>query len=65
MQRQERVLRDLCIQIALGEIRGERFNELLLEAGVHLDDMEWEFANRLLGQSDQVMNLASMASEVQ
>ena len=58
MQREERVLRDLCIAIAKGDIGGNRFNELLLETGVYLDDVEWEFANRLLGKSDQVMALA-------
>ena len=59
MQTQERALRDLLIQIARGEIGGDRFNNLLLQTGVFLDDLEWEFANRLLEKSDQVMTLAT------
>ena len=58
MQREERALRDLCIAIAKGDIGGQRFNNLLLEAGVILDDEEWDIANRLLGKSDQMMSLA-------
>jgi len=48
----------LCIEIAKGDIGGERFNQLLLETGVYLDDVEWEYANRLLGKSDQLRTLA-------
>ncbi len=54
MEQQERVLRDLCIEIAKGQIGGGRFNRLLIESGVFLDDREWEMANKLLGLSDQV-----------
>lgn len=60
MQREERVLRDLCIEIAKGEIRGGRFNELLLKAGVTLDETEWDTANRLLAKSEQVVSLAGL-----
>lgn len=59
MQREERALRNLCIAIAKGEIGGQHFNELLLEAGVILDDQEWDVANRLLGKSDQMLSLAT------
>jgi hypothetical protein len=55
----ERTLIDLCIEIAKGDIGGDRFNQLLLEAGVYLDDVEWEFANRLLGRSDQLQTMAT------
>jgi hypothetical protein len=65
MQREERALRDLCIAIARGEIGGQRFNELLLDAGVILDDQEWDIANRLLGKSDQMMSLASDSMSAQ
>lgn len=54
MQREERVLRDLCIEIAKGEIGGHRFNELLIETGVFLDEHEWQVANKILGLSDQM-----------
>lgn len=58
MQKEERILRDLCIAIAKGDIGGDRFNELLLETGVILDEMEWECANKLLGKSDHFTTFA-------
>lgn len=54
MQRQEKVLRELCVEIAKGDIGGDRFTSLLLEIGVYLDDVEWEAANRLIGRSEQL-----------
>jgi hypothetical protein len=48
----------LCVEIAKGDIGGERFNRLLLEAGVRLDDVEWEYANRLLGRSDRLLDFS-------
>lgn len=57
MERKERALRDLCIEIARGELGGYRFNELLLEVGICLDEREWEMANKLLGKSDQMGSL--------
>jgi hypothetical protein len=65
MRREERILRDLCIEIAKGEIGGDRFNQLLLETGIYLDEYEWEAANRLLGKSDQILQFASMVESVQ
>ena len=52
-----RALLDLCVEIARGNIGGERFNQLLLETGICLDEMEWEQANRLLGKSDQMLSM--------
>ena len=57
MERQERVLRDLCIEIAKGEIGGGRFNDLLIQSGIYLDEHEWDVANRLLGQSERLSSL--------
>lgn len=65
MQREERVLRDLCIEIAQGDIGGRRFNELLLDAGIILDEDEWRTANRLLGKSDELRHLSEMYSPQQ
>jgi hypothetical protein len=59
VDRNQRTLIDLCIEIAKGDIGGDRFNRLLIEAGVYLDDIEWEFANRLLGKSDQLQTMAT------
>ena len=61
-QKSERALRALCIEIAKGDIGGERFNRLLVEAGVYLDEVEWEYANRLLGRSDHLMAMATIFS---
>lgn len=61
MQREERVLRDLCIEIANGDIGGRRFSELLLEAGILLDEDEWKAANRLLGKSDELRHLSELS----
>lgn len=58
MQREERILRDLCIEIAKGEIKGGRFNELLLQTGIYLDEWEWDAANRLLAKSDEISRCA-------
>lgn len=59
MRKEEQALRALCIEIAKGDIGGDRFNQLLIEAGVYLDEVEWECANRLLGRSDQLRTLAT------
>jgi len=48
--------RDLCVEIAKGELRGARFTYLLLETGVYLDEMEWDVANKLLGQSETTLS---------
>ena len=57
MTYQEIILRKLCIEIAKGEIGGQRFTDLLLQTGITLMDDEWETANRLLGQSTQLADL--------
>lgn len=65
MQREERVLRDLCIEIAKGEIGGNRFNQLLIETGVYLDEHEWSVANKILGMSDRMESLVQAAISTQ
>ncbi len=57
MRSEERILRELCVRIAMGEIGGARFNELLVELGIPLDEPEWDYANRLLGESNQTHSL--------
>ncbi len=56
MTKEEQVLRDLCLEIVCDRIGGERFNELLIQSGIYLDDQEWEQANRLLGHSEKFVN---------
>lgn len=56
MSREERLLRDLCLEIAYGRLSGRRFTDLLLQTGIHLDDDEWETANRILGRVPDLTN---------
>ncbi len=58
MERIERDFRDLCIEIARGEVGGDRFNTLLLQTGICLDDREWDMANKLLGHSEHIKILS-------
>lgn len=57
MEKQEKALRELCIQIARGDIMSHQFNNLLLESGVFLDDEEWQATNKLLSKSDEYDSL--------
>ena len=57
--REDRALMDLCLEIARGELQGQRFTSLLFETGVELKEFEWEVANKLLGKSDQIQSLGT------
>ncbi|MBI3541468.1 MAG: hypothetical protein HY073_04960 [Deltaproteobacteria bacterium] len=57
MRREERIFRDLCIEIARDRLQGDRFTALLMETGLVLDEHEWEVANKLLGKSDELMSM--------
>lgn len=46
----------LCIEVANGQVFGNKFTRLLLETGVYLDEVEWDTAGRLLGKSDQILS---------
>ncbi|OGP16319.1 MAG: hypothetical protein A3I75_00585 [Deltaproteobacteria bacterium RIFCSPLOWO2_02_FULL_50_16] len=52
MERVSILLKELCLEIATGDIAGEKFGRLLLETGVQLSDSEWDAANRVLTQSE-------------
>ncbi len=52
---QEKALINLCIAIAQNDICSHRFNHLLLQSGVIIDDQEWEAANKLLSLSDRIV----------
>ena len=56
-QERDRALHELCIVIAQDDICSHRFNYLLLESGVFIDDKEWEAANKLLSLSDRIVTL--------
>lgn len=61
----ERALMDLCLEIARGNIGGERFNQLLLDTGIMLDEHEWDAANRLIGRSEVVHHLSELSAGAQ
>lgn len=50
------ILKELCREIAGGDVSSLRFNSLLLEAGMTLGDDEWDTANRLLGKSEEMLS---------
>ena len=56
MKTRERLFRELCLEIARGEIGGDRFNKLLIQTGVTLEEKEWDTANRIIGRSLQLLN---------
>jgi len=55
-------LRELCLEVALGNVEGERFNDLLLKTGVLLEDFEWTIASRLLEEAEQQDHLARLTT---
>lgn len=57
LEERGRALRELCIEIARGNVGGARFNELLIQSGIVLDELEWDQANRLLGKSEEMLSL--------
>ncbi len=49
------------MEILNNSIVSEKFGNLLVEAGLHIDDMqekEWDIANKLLGKSDEISHAA-------
>jgi hypothetical protein len=59
------MLRELCLEIATGDIASERFTRLLYETGIQLDDHEWDAANRVLSQSECMISSYPAAEMVQ
>lgn len=47
-------LKKLCEAILNDAVGNENFGDLVVEAGIKLDDKEWDVANRLLGKSDEI-----------
>lgn len=52
----EGVLKALCLEVAKGDLAGERFQELWIESGVPLDGEEFEIMNQLIIQSEEKSN---------
>lgn len=55
-------LRELCLEVARGNVGGQRFNDLLIKTGIILDDHEWVITNRLLEESEQIDHLAGLTT---
>ena len=47
-------LKRLCEAILNDSIEDEKFGNLIVEAGVRLDDKEWDITNSLLKRSDEL-----------
>lgn len=46
-----RIFRELCIEVASGDIGSDRFNRLWIETGIPLEGQEFEIANRILARA--------------
>ena len=51
-------IKELCLEIILGDVGSARFNDLLLETGISLDDGEWEATNKILSKSEEMFSLS-------
>ncbi len=55
-------LRELCLEVAYGNVGGKRFNDLLIKTGVFLDDHEWSMTNKLLEEGEKIDYLAALTT---
>ncbi len=49
----DKVLKELCVEIASGDIGSERFNQLWIESGIPLEGSEFEVANIILTKAQE------------
>lgn len=49
----DKVLKELCVEIASGDIGTERFNRLWIESGIPLEGSEFEVANIILTKAQE------------
>ncbi len=52
----EGVLKALCLEVAKGDLVGERFQELWIESGVPLEGDEFEIMNQLMVKAEERKN---------
>jgi len=50
-------LKRICEAILNDTIENEKFGNLIVEAGVRLDDKEWDITNNLLKKSDEISHV--------
>ncbi|MDO8526235.1 MAG: hypothetical protein Q7T03_00950 [Deltaproteobacteria bacterium] len=48
-------LRKLCMEVLKDNILSQQFNDLLIETGVSLESPEWDTANKMLEQADEIL----------
>jgi hypothetical protein len=51
-------LKKLCEAILNDSIGSENFGNLIVQAGIRLDEKEWDIANDLLKKSDEINHAA-------
>ncbi len=51
----EKVLKELCVEIASGDIGTDRFNRLWIESGIPLEGFEFEVANLILAKAQEAL----------
>ena len=49
----DKTFRELCVEVASGDIGSERFNRLWIETGIPLEGTEFEIANLILAKSPE------------
>ena len=49
----DKTFRDLCEEVASGDIGSDRFNRLWIETGIPLEGQEFEIANLLLAKAPE------------
>lgn len=57
------ILKEMCLSVVNGDVNGEKFTSLLMESGLNLEEVEWQVATRLLGESDRIHYLATNHSQ--
>jgi len=49
----EKNFRELCVEVASGDIGSDKFNRLWIETGIPLEGQEFEIANMILAKAPE------------
>jgi hypothetical protein len=52
----DKVFKELCVEIASGDIGTEKFNRLWIESGIPLEGLEFEVANLILAKAQDTLS---------
>ena len=58
----DKLFKDLCVEVASGDIGSERFNRLWIESGIPLEGTEFEVANLILAKAQETIKEETVAS---